>query len=136
MVVVTEEEVPLAVAQMDRATLTHHVINAALRRGDLSDVKARRGASALRTLAQHGFKLTGISSLRALPRSLWSAARDVCGILYEVRGVDPKPYLWELERLDALNGLDAVRRWRDQRVSTLCYERSPVDRAWIEANGY
>jgi hypothetical protein len=123
----------LAGVQTDQAL---RLIEIAQSRGmSLPRAKAEAAARGLQILKRQGAKLT-VGGLRALTPTLRPAVRWVCEALYEVKGIDPAPYLGELDRLDALDRLEAVRRWRGGRQPTLCSERSPVDRAWIEANGY
>jgi hypothetical protein len=115
---------------------TRDLIEVARSRGEnLPYGRARQGARGLEILKRYRVKLTELGRLRELPATLPTAARWVCEILYEVKGVDPAPYLRELKRLDALYGQDVVRRCREARGPTSCSGRSPVDRIWIQKNG-
>jgi hypothetical protein len=124
--------------QTDQVNLRNCLIRDATSRGAfLPYAKAERGAWGILFLRRRGLKLAA-RSFRDFPRSARVAARAVCGVIYDVRGIDPVPYLRELDRLDELEGLDAVARWRANRAPTIFPGRSPLvsERAWIELNGY
>jgi hypothetical protein len=128
----------MAGVQVDQIILTRRLMNDASSRGaSLPYATAERGAWGMLFLTQRRLKLTP-SNFREWPTAARQAARAVCGILYEVKGVDPKQCIRELDRLDALDGQDAVARWRASRVPMVLPSRPPVlsERAWIEANGY
>jgi len=126
----------MAGVHIDEAVWTRDLIRLARKRGArLPYGRARQAATGLGILRRHGLKLTELRRLRELSATLRTAAAWVCGILYEVKGVDPALYLRELKRLDALYGLDIVRGWRDGHMPTNHPGRSPVDRLWIEKNG-
>jgi hypothetical protein len=128
----------LSKVSTDRAVVALAMIRSAQARGTkLPCHKATAAARGAEILKRHGFKLT-VSSLREMPSTLRPAARWVCAVLREAKGIDPERYLAELDRLDARDALDAVARWRANRVPTIHPGQPAVlsERAWIEANGY
>jgi hypothetical protein len=105
------------------ATLPHRKVNAAAR--------------GLSYMQKHGIKLD-INRFQDLPGGARVAARWVCGILLECKGIDPTPRLRELQRLDELDDRNPNARLRSQLSQTIFPSRSAVlsEAAWIEANGY
>jgi len=128
----------LSKVSTDRAVLALALIRSAQARG--AKLPCQKAAAAVRgaeILKQHGLKLT-VCTLREMPPTLRPAARWVFAVLREAKGIDPKQFLAELDRLDARDALDAVARWRANRIPSIHPGRPAVlsERAWIEANGY
>ena len=122
----------------NQAVLALALIRSAEARGTkLSYKRAKAAVRGAAILKGRGFRLT-VNSLRDMPSTLRPAARWVCAVLHDARGIDPEQYLAEFDRLDAADALDAVARWRSNRMPTIHPGRPAVlcERAWIEANGY
>lgn len=134
----SDEEEALDNVLADQDKLARNLMRSAAARGaNLSYSKARAAVRGVEIMKRHGFKLA-LPSLREMPSMLRDAARGVCAVLHEVKGIDPKHYLAELDRLDIQDALDAVARWRADRAPTIHPNQPTVlsERAWIEANGY
>jgi hypothetical protein len=132
-----KREVALPKAPTNHASLALALVrNAGARGVVLSYPKAKAAVRGVEILKRQQFKLT-VTGLHELPSHLRPAVRWVCAALYEVKGIDPRQYLAELDRLDAKDALDTIARWRANRVPTIRPSRSPLlsESAWIEAFG-
>jgi hypothetical protein len=78
-------------------------------------------------------KVESIHELQSLKPTLRRSALAVYAVLPETMGIDAKPFLRELARLETKDALDINERQRNARGRRI--EHNP-DRVWIENNGY
>ena len=125
-------------APVNVSVLTRQIIELAHERGaQLSYDCAWKAATATAFLQEHGLKVI-VRGLRELSADARFHARAFCNVLREAKGIDPTPYLKELDRLYAQDGQEAVWRHRPLNGTRSLRDRSPLfsERAYREAFEY
>jgi hypothetical protein len=127
----------MSAISVDVRSVTKRIIAMAQEReAQISYGCAWKAATAIAYLKRN--RLEGfLENLQTLSADARFHAREFCNILWKTKGIDPTPYLKELDRLNALDGLKAVWRYRTTSGTRSSHDMSSLfsERAYRESFG-